>query len=138
HDALPICSTVRELAELVGGRVDGDGAAVVQAARPLGEAGPGDITFAEDERHMGEIGACPAIAAVVGIDAPPIGKALIRVDDPRAAFAAIVDHLHGRSPRPIHGTDKLASVDPTAVIGADASIEPFAVIGGGTVVGTRC
>ena len=71
------------------------------------------MALAEDERHMGEIGACPAIAAVVGIDAPPIGKALIRVDDPRAAFAAIVDHLHGRSPRPIHGIDKLASVDAT-------------------------
>jgi len=40
-----------QLAALVHGRLVGDGTISIHAARPVGEAGPGDITFIENERY---------------------------------------------------------------------------------------
>ena len=131
-------STVRELAALVGGEVYGDGDLPIRAARSLREAQPGHITFVEHDKHLPELYACPASAAVVSPAVPPNGKALIRVADPLAAFVTIVRHLHGAPEPPPHGIDPLASVHPTATVGPDASIHPFAVVGPGCVVGARC
>jgi UDP-3-O-[3-hydroxymyristoyl] glucosamine N-acyltransferase len=131
-------STVRELAALVGGDVHGDGDLTIHAARGLREAGAGDITFAETERHLTVLHDCPATAAVVSRTAPVNGKALIRAADPLAAFVTIAQHLHARPAAPPHGIDLLASVHPTATIGPGASVHPFAVIGTGATIGARC
>ncbi|HEY1379370.1 MAG TPA: UDP-3-O-(3-hydroxymyristoyl)glucosamine N-acyltransferase [Gemmataceae bacterium] len=131
-------STVRELAALVGGELHGNGDLPIYAARALGEARPGHITFAETDRHVADLSGCPASAAVVSTTAPLNGKALIRVADPLAAFVAIARHLHGRPAPPPHGIDPLASVHPSAVIGPEASVHPFAVVGAGSVLGARC
>jgi UDP-3-O-[3-hydroxymyristoyl] glucosamine N-acyltransferase len=131
-------STVRQLADLVGGRVEGDGEIIIESARPLRDAGPGAITFVDHERHRAELGSSGAAAAVVSIDTPHFKMALIRVADPRAAFTKIAQHLHARPPLPVHGIDPLASVNATARIGAEASVEAFAAIGAGTVIGSRC
>jgi len=130
--------TVRQLAALVQGTVVGDADLVVKAARPLGEAQSGDITFLEDDKHASCLNDCRASAAVVPPSLAPNGLTLIQVPDPLSAFAAIVRHLHGRpEPRP-HGIDPLAAVHPTAMIGESVSIFPYAVVGEGTVVGARC
>ena len=46
-----------------------------------------------------------------------------------------MEKLHGRPKPPPHGIDPRAFVHPTAQIGADASILPFAVVGEGSVIG---
>ena len=66
--------TVRELATLVGGEVYGDGDLPISAARPLHDARPGQITFLEHDRHLPDLYACPASAAVVTSAVPPNGK----------------------------------------------------------------
>jgi UDP-3-O-[3-hydroxymyristoyl] glucosamine N-acyltransferase len=131
-------TTVRHLAELVRGEIHGDGDLVIQAARSLGEAGPGDITFAENDRYAAQLHASAASAAVVSAAAKSNGLTLIRVADPLAAFVAIVRHLHGRAEPPPHGIDPRASVHPGARVGPEASVFPFAVVGEGAVVGARC
>src|SRR5882724_9658250 len=130
--------TVRELAALVGGHVHGDGDVTILGARPLREAQTGHITFVDHDKHLPELHASSASAAVVTPDVIPNGKSLIRVADPLAAFVTIVRHLHGAPEPPPHGIDRLASVHPTAVVGTDASIFPFAVVGEGSVIGGRC
>jgi UDP-3-O-[3-hydroxymyristoyl] glucosamine N-acyltransferase len=130
--------TVRQLAELVHGQVLGDGDLVITAARPLGEAQAGHITFVEDEKHAHHLHGCPASAAVVPLSVPANGKALIQVADPLYAFVTIVRHLHGRAEPPPHGIDPRAAVHATAQVGPDASIFPLAVVGEASVVGARC
>ena len=133
--------TVRELAELVHGTVLGDGDCIVAAARPLGEAGAGDITFLESDKHVPQLANSPAVAAVVStaLTLAPAGKTLIQVADPLMAFVAIVRHLHGKPERqPPGGIDPLASIDPTAQLGAEPSVQAFVRIGPGAVVGGRC
>jgi UDP-3-O-[3-hydroxymyristoyl] glucosamine N-acyltransferase len=130
--------TVRQLAELVDGQVLGDADLLIHAARPVKEARTGEITFIEDDKHAPQLHDSAASAAVVAPSIIPNGKTLIRVKDPLTAFVAIVRHLHGRAEPPPHGIDSKASVHPSATIGAEPSLLPYAVVGEGTVVGARC
>jgi UDP-3-O-[3-hydroxymyristoyl] glucosamine N-acyltransferase len=130
--------TVRQLAELVHGKVLGDADLVIHAARPLGDARAGDITFLECDKHAPQLAGSPAAAAVVSAPLTLGDKTLIQVADPLMAFVAIVQHLQGKPQRGPHGIDPLASIDATAQLGADASIQPFVRVGPGAVVGQRC
>lgn len=134
-----VTRTVRELAEQVGGEVAGDGDHPIADARTLAEARPGDITLVDGDRHFAAWHDCPASAAVVPLGTPLNGRPLIRVDDPLAAFAAIVLKFRRARPAPALGRiDPSASVHPTATIGAGTTVGPFAVIGEGSVVGAKC
>jgi UDP-3-O-[3-hydroxymyristoyl] glucosamine N-acyltransferase len=130
--------TVQQLAELVHGRVIGDGDLEITAARPLGEAQAGDITFVEDDKHAHHLHRCQASAAVVPPSVPANGLAIIQVADPLSAFITIVRHLHGREEPPPHGIDPRASVHATAQVGPDVSLLPFAVVGEQSILGARC
>jgi UDP-3-O-[3-hydroxymyristoyl] glucosamine N-acyltransferase len=130
--------TLGQLAELVRGQVCGDANLVVHAARALGEAGAGDITFIESERHAHLLPGCRAAAVVVPDSLPAGGRDVIRVRDPLAAFVTIVLHLQGRTEPAPCGIDPRAVVHPSAAVGPEASIMPLAVVGEGAVVGARC
>jgi UDP-3-O-[3-hydroxymyristoyl] glucosamine N-acyltransferase len=133
-----VSTTIRELAQLVQGQVEGDADLVVTAAQPLGEAQPGSITFLEHDKHAARLRDCRASAAVVPVSYSGAGLTLIRVSDPLTAFATIVRHLHGRAEPPPHGIDPRAWVHPTAQVGENGSIYPFASIGEGSIIGARC
>lgn len=130
--------TLKSLADLVGGELEGDGSTPIRAARSLGEAQFGDITFAEDDRHVEQLHHCLASAAVVSPKAVRLSKPAIRVHDPLSAFVRIVQRLHARSAEPPSGIHTAAYVHPTAKIGVDVQIDPFAVVGAGVVIGDRC
>ena len=129
---------VRQLAELVQGTLHGDGDLLIQAARTLKEAQPGDITFLADAKKESQLHQSRASAAIVP---PPIagnGKTLIYVKDPLTAFSKVFQHFHGKPAHQPTGIDPHAVVHPTARIGEDASIDAFAVVGANTVIGKRC
>ncbi|MFN0080833.1 MAG: UDP-3-O-(3-hydroxymyristoyl)glucosamine N-acyltransferase [Prosthecobacter sp.] len=130
--------TVRELAAWVDGEVAGDPELAIDHARPLADAGPGDITFVEDDRHLHAWHESRASAAVVRPGVPVNGRPLIRVDDPLMAFASILKRMRGdhftRGAITIHPT---ACVHPSAVLGDEATIGPFCVVGEGAVIGHR-
>lgn len=131
--------SVRQLAEWVRGEVVGDGNVAVSAARPLSEAGPGDVTYVDGVRNLSSLYKSGASAAVVPLTVPANGKPLIRVADPLAAFAAIVLQFRGESSDPDLGRiDPTACIDPTAVLGPGVTIGPHAVVGEGAVLGARC
>jgi UDP-3-O-[3-hydroxymyristoyl] glucosamine N-acyltransferase len=149
-----VVATVEELAALVRGRLVGDGTVAISSARPVGEAGPGDITFIENERFAQKLRTSPASAAIVGphfkrtaADRP---LPMIEVDDPMQAFLAVRSHLVGGAKPRWRGVHPQSWVAPTAKIGADVAIYPFAYVGDdaevgdgttlypGAVVGDRC
>jgi UDP-3-O-[3-hydroxymyristoyl] glucosamine N-acyltransferase len=130
--------TLRELAELVQGQVRGDGEVPIRAARPLDDAGPGDITFLEDGKQAGRLHACRASAVVVSPAVTANGLPVLQVADPLGAFVIIARHLHGRPEPARHGLDPRAALHPTAQLGESCSLLPFAVIGEGSVLGARC
>ncbi len=131
-------ATLEQLANLVRGRLVGDGTVPIQGARPVQEAGPGDITFVESERYAKLLKASPASAAIVGPHmkvptAPELPT--IEVDDPIKAFLAVRTHLAGAARPRWYGVHPMAYVAPTAKIGHQVAVYPFVSVGEDSEVG---
>jgi UDP-3-O-[3-hydroxymyristoyl] glucosamine N-acyltransferase len=124
-----VAVTIRQLAELVSGSVVGDEGLVIQAARILQEAQPGDITFLDSAKHAAKLQQSKASAAVVPPNVPADGKTLIQVADPILAFTAIVQCLQGRPAETPTGIHPHAFVHASARIGTDPSIHALGVVG---------
>ena len=125
-----------ELAELVGGRVEGDPDRAVEAIRSLEDAGPGDLSVLKDSRYRKQAETSRAGALLVGpaLAGAMSGRDLLVVGDPDQALARLVSAVHPAAPRQpgIHPTVVLepgCEVDPTAYVG------PYAVIGAGSRIG---
>ena len=129
--------TLREVAERVGGRLEGPGDLLVAGVAPLDEAGPGQIGFLALRRYVRYVPESRATAYLVSADLEselPAASARIVVDGPYPALRVLLGHFHPARAVP-------ASVHPTAVVGRGASlgtgvrIEPYAVIGDGVTIG---
>jgi len=139
-------ATVEQLAALVQGQARGDAGRVIKAARTLQEAGPEDVTFLDHDGSLRHLKDCRAGAVVLIREAlegwreqgGEGGFAFIEVADPLAAFIAIAERLRPPRAAPPAGIDPRASVHPTATLGPDCRVMPFAVVGEGAVLGARC
>jgi UDP-3-O-[3-hydroxymyristoyl] glucosamine N-acyltransferase len=136
-----VVATVEQLAALVRGRLVGDGSVSIQSARPVGEAGPGDITFIENDRFARLLRTSPASAAIVGPHFS-LGRnevqeslAVIEVEDPMSAFLAVRTHLIGKHKSRWVGIHPQACVAPTAQVGHDVAIHAFAYVGEHATIG---
>jgi UDP-3-O-[3-hydroxymyristoyl] glucosamine N-acyltransferase len=134
--------TAREISELVGGELVGDGDAVVTRLRSILSAGQGDVTFLARATYAARARASQASVILVGRDwKEPLKQTLIRVDNPSAAFQRLTE---ATAPPPVQfapGIHPTAVIAPDAKLGRDVSVQPYAVIepgaeiGDGTVVG---
>ena len=116
--------TLHALAEVVGGRVVGDGRILVRGAAAPDAAGPDDLVFAEDARHLATALGSRAAAVIAAADATLEAKPGILVAHPRLAFARALALLY---PEPA----LVPGVHPTAVLGRDVRL------GEGTAVGAK-
>lgn len=123
--------TVREVARLVDGTVEGDGSVSVAGVASIASAGPGEITFAADGRHAADLGDSSAGAAIVGESPATAPMPLIRVGSVEAAVAKLLDHLADPEDTPPVGRDA------SAVVAVDAEIAADAAVGAGVTVGPR-
>ena len=67
-------ATLRQLAALVHGTLDGDGDVVVHSARTLQDAQPGDITFLDKINAAALLEESKATTAVAPLDLPTIRR----------------------------------------------------------------
>ncbi|HEX5324359.1 MAG TPA: LpxD N-terminal domain-containing protein, partial [Capsulimonadaceae bacterium] len=83
-------TTVGELAVLVDGNVVGDGSTRIYGISSIEDAQAGDVTFAENARLLNSAERSDASAVIAPQNGPLIGKPLIRVKNPRFAFAQVL------------------------------------------------
>lgn len=129
--------TVSELAALVGGTVDGDGALEIRGVGSLETAGPGALSFYGNQKYKSELEKTAASAVLVPLDAA-LGsqRTWIRVSQPHLAFARIAQVFHLKK-RPPPGISPKAFVDPEARVDASATVMAGAFIASGARVGPR-
>jgi UDP-3-O-[3-hydroxymyristoyl] glucosamine N-acyltransferase len=131
---------LRELADLIGGRVIGDPSAMITGIAPIREAGAGQITFLSNPKYVDELSATRASAVILAPrheQAPaPSGLARVILDDPYYGMCRVLRHFHDRPFRPA-GVSPLASIGQAVTMGRDVSIHPFVVIGDRAVIGDR-
>ena len=125
-----------DLAERLGCRLDGDGTLEIAGVAALDDAGPGDVTFLANSKYAARLPATRATAVIADDTTTSAPCAVLRTAQPYLAWAEAVSLL---SPvrRPAPGLSALAAIDPTASIGDDVYIGPFAVVGAGARIGAR-
>ncbi|WP_041606039.1 UDP-3-O-(3-hydroxymyristoyl)glucosamine N-acyltransferase [Halothermothrix orenii] len=128
--------TARELAHLVGGELVGDPDLVIKGVSGVGESRPDTVTFAENSTYLDKAEQSRAGLVIVPEEIEESSKNIIRVKNPRLAFARIASHF---APDMLYrpGIDETAVISSTACIGEDVSIHPHVVIDKEAVIGDR-
>jgi len=128
----------RELAEWLGATFEGDGEKELTGVAPIETAGAADLSFVGSRKGLRQAEASAAGCLIVPLDYEnPEGRTVIRVPEPRTAFARAVALLHP-APAPPPGIHPTAVVAPDVEIGEGVSVAPLANIGGGSRVGNGC
>ncbi len=136
-------ATARELADLVGGTLEGCATAPVRGVNSLDDAGPDEATFIVDDRYASRWPGSKACVALVGRKVNcPVGdaarRAIIRVDHPELALAAALEAFAPPPEVPPAGVHPTAVVDASAELGAGVAVGPHATVGRGARIGAGC
>lgn len=145
-----------ELAKVVAGELIGSGNLLIEGVAPIAEAKPTEISFAESLKVLVKYREhTQAGALIVPREAQDVGRPHIKVDNPRLAFAQVLEEFAwapdvspGIDPSAVvHETAKLGkgvAIGPQVVVGAEARIGKGTVlmggvyVGSGTVLGENC
>jgi UDP-3-O-[3-hydroxymyristoyl] glucosamine N-acyltransferase len=119
--------TVGEIADTLGGSVQGDAAREIRSVAALETAGPSDLTFAADSKALEKAVESGAGCILVAAGNTVAGRTTVGVENPKIAFIHIADRLMPR-PAPTPG------IHATAVVAADAVVAPDASVGAGVVI----
>ncbi|MBL9128319.1 MAG: UDP-3-O-(3-hydroxymyristoyl)glucosamine N-acyltransferase [Verrucomicrobiales bacterium] len=128
--------TTSQIAEILGAKVEGDPNLELAGFAPAHTARNGDLTFAENETYLAAAEASAAAAVLVCPDLPASSKTLLRVAQPRVAFAKVLP-LFFPEPRHPAGIHPSAVVAPSALVDPSAHIGPHCVVGERTRIGAR-
>ncbi len=130
--------TLQELAEKIGGQVEGDGSLLISGAAPIDSAQPGQITFLANPRYRDHLHKSRASAVIVDQKTTvETSHALIRVSDPYYGFLQIFLLFNPRKELLPPGIHPTAVVHPEARIGQEVAIGAHVVIGKGCRIGDR-
>lgn len=139
-----------EIAEFLGGEVEGDGSIPIEGLADIEQAQKGQLAFVSNQSYTKLMKTTQASALVVFKEAPSCDKPVIRVDKPNLAFLKAAqlfspESLH--SPPGIHETAVIGrdvdlgqgvSIQAYAVIGDRVKIDSGAIIYPGVVIGNDC
>jgi len=128
-------ATLAELADLVGGRLIGDGNLPIQGAAPLGDAKPGEITLIDKAKRTGSLASSRASAVVAPRSVVADELPTIQVDDVHQAFAVIVARFRPPRANQHIGISPHAVISPTAKLGKNVDVHPLATIGDDVEIG---
>lgn len=138
---MPVSSMrLGEIAELLGGEVQGDPDLEITTIAPVQEAPPGAIAFISNRKYIRELATTSASAVLVSPEVAALprseGTAIVILDDPYMGFARLLQHWTA-VPREVIGVSENAHVEPSATLGAEVNVHPFAYVGAGATLGDR-
>jgi len=120
--------TLQELAELVQGRVEGDGKIIIEGVARVEEAKRGEITLAVSEKFLREAKNSQASAVIVPREVKNFSKPILRAKNPRLAFAQILE-IFVPQQRRFSGIHPTALIGKKVKIGQGVTLGPYVVLG---------
>ena len=129
--------TAKQIADFIGGRVEGDEQAVVNTFAKIEEGKEGAITFLSNPKYTQYIYDTKASVVLINEDVQlehPVTTTLIRVKNAYECVAKLLQ-LYAQAMPKKTGVHPLAFVAASAKIGKDVYIGPFACIGEGVTIG---
>jgi len=126
-----------DIADQLGGVLEGDGSIEIRAVAGLKEAGKGDLSFLANPKYASQVMETGASAVIVPIDwERPTRCALIRVANSDQSFAMAAEFFNEPVPASAPGIHPTAVVDESAELGEGVSVGPHAVIEAGVIIGS--
>jgi UDP-3-O-[3-hydroxymyristoyl] glucosamine N-acyltransferase len=127
-----------QIAEMLGGRVDGDPEISVSRLSKIEEGAPGSLSFLANGKYEPFIYSTDASVVIVNDDfrpenALPNGLTLIRVGDAYAAFATLLEQYQ-KAKRPAPGIAPTAFVDGSATLANGVYLGHHAVVSAGAMI----
>ena len=127
---------LRELAERLGCRLEGDGTLEIRRVAGLEQASEGDLSFFANPRYAPALRRTRASAVIMDEGAAAAPCAVLRTKHPSLAFANAVA-MFVLPAQPPAGIDSLSTVAADSTLGRDVSIGPFSSVGRGARLGDR-
>lgn len=131
--------TAGQIAQFLGGVVEGDPNVIINRPSKIEEGGTGAITFFANPKYEPYVYTTSASAILVSRDfvaERPVAATLIRVDNVYGAVAALLEEYGKHAPKSAEeGISSMAFVHPEAVIGEGVTIGPFTVVEKGARIG---
>ncbi len=122
--------------KLIYGDLTGNNEELISGVNTLEHAQAGELTFAEQDRCAPAVRLTLASAIIVSPHFPVIvGKNLLRVSNPRAAFVQVM-RMFQAPPEVSHQRHPTASISPQAVLEPDVSVGECVVIRSGAHIGS--
>ena len=128
--------TTAEIAKQLEGEVLGDPGVVLTGFASADQAGPGDLTFADNAEFFAAALNSKAAAIIAGKEFISANKTVIRVANPRVASAKAVGLFYPEPELPA-GIHPMAVIAKTAQIDATAHIGPFCTVGERVKIGPK-
>ena len=127
---------VKDVAELIGGKITGKGDVEILNVSKIEEAKTGDLTFLYLPAYQKYLKSTHASAILIKPDIPKEREDLvyIEVENPNVAFQKVIVSFFTPEIR-LDGIDPSASIDPSAKIGRNAALGKNVVVSAGCAVG---
>lgn len=129
--------TAKQIAEIIGGKVEGNPNASVHTFAKIEEGAEGAISFLSNPKYTHFIYETKSSIVLVNNDLHlehPVSTTLIRVDNAYECVAKLLQLYSSTLPKK-KGIDSLSFISPSATIGKDVFIGAFAYIGDNAVIG---
>ncbi|MCI6459917.1 MAG: UDP-3-O-(3-hydroxymyristoyl)glucosamine N-acyltransferase [Prevotella sp.] len=132
--------TAKQIADLIGGKVEGNENATVHTFAKIEEGAEGAISFLSNPKYTQHIYDTKSSIVLVNNDLQlehPVKATLIRVENAYECVAKLMQLYAATLPRK-KGISERAYISESAKIGEDCYVGAFAVIGDNAVIGDRC
>ncbi|MDD7097358.1 MAG: UDP-3-O-(3-hydroxymyristoyl)glucosamine N-acyltransferase [Prevotella sp.] len=132
--------TAKQIADLIGGKVEGNENATVHTFAKIEEGAEGAISFLSNPKYTQHIYDTKSSIVLVNNDLQlehPVKATLIRVKNAYECVAKLMQLYAATLPRK-KGISERAYISESAKIGEDCYVGAFAVIGDNAVIGDRC
>jgi UDP-3-O-[3-hydroxymyristoyl] glucosamine N-acyltransferase len=129
--------TAGQIADLLGGTIEGDANAKVNRLAKIEEGEPGSLTFLANKKYEEYIYKTQASLVVVNnsfVPEFPLHTTLIRVEDAYKSFAVLLDTYNKISQNKV-GRENPHTIAASAKIGANPYIGSFVYVGENSVLG---
>ena len=132
--------TVQQIAQILGGEIEGDAQALISNLGKIQEAKSGDIAFLANPKYENFIYTTQATAVIVSKDFQPkqhVSATLIRVADAYSAFSKLLETYEKMISVEKKGKENPCFIHETAILGKETYIGAFAYIGEKAKIGDK-
>lgn len=129
--------SAKQIAEMIGGRVEGNENATINTFAKIEEGKPGAISFLSNPKYTHFLYDTQSSVVLINEDVElekPVSATLIRVKNAYESVAKLLQLYESMKPRKT-GIDSQAFISEKATIGENVYIGAFAYIGDGAVIG---